>query len=150
MISTSKTVAELFIGELEPIFPNAGKRLRVWADVDKYNWKEDEDIWKQKRGIASKEYELYFDREYITSFSEESDFYQVRTQFFRSLKKLYKEGKIFVHEEVYKVKDEEEKQKQIAKEAEELAAIPKARSAEEEIVREVIVKSAKKKGKHVS
>lgn len=147
MVSTSQTVAEIFISEIEPIFPHAAKRLRVWADEDKFNWKEDEDIWKQHRGLTKKEYEIYFDREFITSFSESDDINLVRAQFLRALKNLYRDGKIFVHEEVYQIKDEEEKQKRLAKEAAELASIPTARNQEEALLREVIVKSKTKKRK---
>lgn len=146
MDSTSKVVAELFIKEIDPIFPNAKNRLRVWSDVDKFNWKEDEDIWKQHKGLAKREYEIYFDREFICSFFEDSDFQDVYILFLTALKKLFKDGKIFNHEEVYKVKDEEARQKKLAQEAAELAAIPTARNKEEEIVREVIIKS--RKGKH--
>lgn len=145
MISTSRTIAEVFIGELEPIFPNAKNRLRVWADVDKFNWKEDEDIWKQQRGLNKKEYEIYFDREFITSFSESDEFPIVRNNFFKAMRDLYKSGKIFVHEQMYAVKDEEEKQKRLEMEKAELESIPQARNAQEELVRDVIIRSKKRK-----
>lgn len=145
MDSLSTRVSDKINHEIGEVFKNTPKRLRIWSDVDKFNWKEDESIWKQHKGLASKEYEIYFDREFLCTFSDKQTLEDIVIVFLNSLKRLYKEGQIYVHEEVYKVKDEEARQKRLAQEAAELAAVPQATSREEEIVRDVVVKTKKRK-----
>lgn len=145
MDTLSKLVSDKILKEMNGIFPNASTRLRIWSDVDKFNWKEDEDIWKQKTGRVSKEYEIYFDREYLCMFSEDDSVDQAYLIFLNSLKRAYKEEKIYVNEQMYVIKDEEAKIKSEAQFQAEIEAIPKARNSQEEIVREVVVKTKKRK-----
>jgi hypothetical protein len=132
--------------ELSGMFPNAEKRVRVWADVDKYRWKEEETIWNQKRGISSGNYEVYFDKEFVCFADDGRGLQEAWKTFIEKFRDLYKLGKIFVHEEMYKVKEAEEDARI---EKTKIAEIPTASTPEEKIVAEVIIRAAKKKGKKV-
>lgn len=145
MNNLTQTISETLSGFINPIFPNAKQRIRVWLDIHKFKVGEDEDIWKQSRGITQKEGEVYFDGEFVCSFTESQTPSEVMVVFLNSIKRLYKEGKIFVHEGVYRIRAEEARQKRLKQEQDEIAAIPTARNKEEEILREVIVKAKKNK-----
>lgn len=143
MDTTSKDLFNFIVKELSPIFPHVEKRVRIWADDEKFRWKEDEDIWKQHKGKSVKEYEAYFDREFVCSFTQAQPPKAVYLSFIEGVRRLYKEGLIFVHEELYAVKDEEDKIKRAAQAEKE--KIPEATTKEEAILREVLVKTKKKK-----
>lgn len=137
---TIQKISEKIIWEIGGVFPHTGKRLRIWSDVDKYRWKEDESIWKQQRGKTAKEYEIYFDKEFICSFSESENLTQVFITFANALKRLVKEGKIFVNEAMYLIKDEEEKARIKSLEV----PIPTAHTPEEKILRDILIKTKRR------
>jgi len=146
MDTFSKLVADKLDHELGGTFKNLTKRIRIWSEVDKYNWKEDESVWRQKREKDAKDYEIYFDGEFVTFVSDKDGVQHGYLKVLEGLRDLYKEGKIFVNEEMYKVREaEEEEKRKKAKEVE----LPKATTPEEKVVAGAIEKMAKKKGKKV-
>jgi len=136
----------LIVDNLLGTFPNPDKRVSVWADTDKYKWKEDADVWKQKKGLSAPQYEAHFDGEFVCFMDSAKGKTLALVDFLQGLKDLYREGKIFVHKEMYEIKKAEEEAK---KEKEKLIEAPTARNEEEGLVLEAIKKSAKKRGKKV-
>jgi len=138
-------IQHLIENRLVGIFPNANKRISIWAETDKYRWKEDESVWKQKRGMTPNEFEAYFDGEFICFMKESDGLNYNLILFLNKIKEMYRLGKIFVNQEMYKVREAEEQAKQ---EAAKKIEVPKATTPEEKIVLEVLKRTVKK-GKKV-
>jgi hypothetical protein len=146
MDTFSKQLADTLDSELGGTFKNLPKRIRIWSEVDKYNWKEDESVWRQKRGKDAKDYEFYMDGEFVCSFIDRDGIKSAYLRVLEGIRNLYKEGKLFVNEEMYKIKEAEEEEKR--KKSNEVE-LPKAHTPEEKMVAGAIEKMAKKKGKKV-
>lgn len=141
-----RTFSDRITRELSGTFPHCEKRVRILAETDKYHWKEDESVWRQKRGIDSKVYEVYFDGEFVCFVDEAQGEQAAWREFIEKFRDLYKIGSIFVHEAMYKVKEAEAEAK--AKKSMEVE-IPTSHSPEEHIIAEVLIKNAKKNNKKV-
>jgi len=141
----TKDIEYRLLGELVSMFPNAHKRLRVWAETEKYKWKEDESVWNQKKEKVSPQFETHFDREFIC-FIDGSKIDQGAVDFLTALRALYISRKIFIHEEMYAIED--------AKRAEENKlpdlVIPEARNEVEQAIVETVKKKAKKRKRKVT
>ena len=134
-----------FISNLSQLFPNCSKRISIWAETDKYHWKEEESVWNQKKGNTAPQYEIHFDREFVCFLdSNNSESYNT-SEFLLNIKKLYMQGKIFIHEEMYAVKEAELEEKNRPKEVE----VPKPRSEAEDVIVQVVKKQAKRRGRKV-
>lgn len=134
-----------FVSNLTAIFPKAEKRIRIWAEVDKYTWKEEESVWNQKRGNTAPQYEVHFDGEFVCFIdSNKSDRYNL-SEFLINIKSLYQNGKIFIHPEMYEIKQAEKE----ALEKKEDLIVPTPINESEALIVEVIKKQAKKRKRKV-
>lgn len=136
---------DLIISEIGGTFPDTPKRLAVWAETDKYKWKEDESVWKQKRELTAPQFEVHFDGEFVCFFDSARGERHCLVTFLSALNELYKAEKIFVHVGIYEIKEAE----RLAKAQNDVLEIPKARNEAEEMVVRVIKKQAKKKKRKV-
>lgn len=143
--SFANQLADKIIRELTQ-FPNLKDRLRIYSETEKYNWKEDESVWKQKRELAPEEGEVYMDREFISPYNAKDGINKAYVRFLQELGKLYLEGKIFVHPEVYEVKRVEQEMKDAAAKPLE---VPTPRNEIEGMIVESIKTSAKKRKRKV-
>lgn len=114
-------------------------RLSIWAEVDKYHWKEDESVWKQKRGKASLEYEVHFDGEFICFFSLSDSEDEAYIKILEGIRDKYKDGKIHWNKELY----------EFDKPKEDVVELSKPTTPEEKILTEVVKKQAKRTNKKV-
>lgn len=84
-------------------------RLVIIPDVEKYRIKEDESITNQVK-TGKYEYDVYFDGEYVTSFSIMDHPQRVRINILTGLKRLILENRIFW--DIKKYEELEERRKQ--------------------------------------
>ena len=134
-----------FVSNLVGLFPNTEKRISVWAEVDKYRWKEDENVWNQQKGRTAPQYEVHFDGEFVCFLdSSKSDRYNL-SEFLSNIKKLYLEQKIFIHTQMYEVKKAEKE----ALNKQDDVLVPKPENEAEEIIVDVVKKQAKKRKRKV-
>lgn len=144
--SYQEKMKDKFVSNLVGLFPNSEKRIRVWAEVDKYKWKEDESVWNQAKGKSAPQYEVHFDNEFICFIdSSKSDRYNLG-EFLANIRKLYIEKKIFVNVEMYAVKQAEQ---EALLEKQEAVAVPKPENEAETIIVDVIKKQAKKRKRKI-
>lgn len=138
--SFAQDLAKRIIDEL-PQFPKINERLRIYSDTDKYNYKEDESVWNQQQGRSPEEGEIYLDREFVCFYTTKDGINKALVRFLTEIGRLYLEGKIFVHPEMYAIKEEEERSirdKQVLE-------IPEARNEVEQIIVDNIKEQAKKR-----
>ena len=119
-------------------------RLQIVSELDKYRWKEDESVWKQKRGLSAYQYEVYFDGVFVCDFGSDAGLDKAYLAVLEGLLKLYKDKRIFWNKELYEVyyptpKNEPPKLKE-------------ATTPEEKMVKEALERVAKKtkKGKRAN
>ena len=130
---------------LRSLFPNAEKRIAIWAETEKYHWKEDESVWNQKKGRTAPQYEAHFDGEFVCFIdSSKSDKYNV-SEFLINIRKLYVDGKIFVNQEMYEVM----KAKREAESQKDVLEVPKPVNEAEKMIVETIKKQAKRRKRKV-
>lgn len=110
-------------------------RLSIWADVDKYHWKEDESVWNQKRGNSALGYEVHFDGEFVCFFDTGDSETSAYIKVLEGIKDLYSKGKIHWNKEMYEFDKPEERK----------IEIDAPDSPEDHILTEVVKKQAKKK-----
>lgn len=133
-----------FVSNLIEIFPKAEKRLAIWAEVDKYRH-DDESVWSQAKGRTAPQYEVHFDGEFVCFIdANKSDRYNL-SEFLGNIKRLYEEGKLFVHTEMYEIKQAE---KESLEKKDDLLVPTPTNEAEATIV-EVVKKQAKKRKRKV-
>lgn len=133
-----------FVSNLTGLFPNSEKRITIWADVDKYKH-EEEDVWNQAKGRTAPQYEVHFDGEFVCFIDAgKSDRYNL-SEFLTNFKRLYVMGKIFIHPEMYEVKQAEKE----ALEQKEDLIIPTPTNEAEATIVEVIKKQSKKRKRKV-
>lgn len=133
------------VHNLSSLFPNAKKRIAIWAEVDKYKWKEDETVWNQKKGRTAPQYEASFDGEFVCFIdSSKSEKYNI-SEFLINIRKLYADNKIFVNPEMYEVV----KAKKEAENKEPDLIVPKAENEAEEMIVKTIKKQAKRRKRKV-
>lgn len=145
-MSYQTDITQLILSNLAFTFPNSSNRLRIWAETDKYYWKEDESVYNQKKGTTAPQFEAHFDGEFISFIDGNLSQSENLVIFLENLKKLFVERKIFIHEEMYKV---EAAKKEEARAKEPDVVIPKARNEVEGMVVDVLTKHAKKRGRKV-
>lgn len=96
---------------------NFKKRVRLEADLEK--WRTDTvDMYNQSTGKEARWYSIYFDNEFICSFSADKSPGEVELLFLNNFTKLYEKDQIFldeneyvIQEELRKAKEKEEKEK---------------------------------------
>lgn len=74
------------------------QRIKVMADVDKFDTKESEHAWNQKKGITPNFYSVYLDDEFVCSFLETDSRELFEYAFFTRLHELIDEDKIDLYE----------------------------------------------------
>lgn len=117
-------------------------RLAIWAEVDKYRWKEDESVWRQKKGLSPTSYEVSFDGEFVCFFDTSETLDKAYVNVLEGIRKLYSEGKIFFNKELYAVREAElTAQKTVEMDA--------PTTPEDKIITEVVKKQANRSGKKV-
>ena len=122
---------------------NLSDRLRVIAEVDRYRWKEDESVWKQKRERSALAYEVYFDREFVANFDISEDPDAVYLKIMTSIRDLYKTKKIFFNKQMYVIEDE----KRIAEQKKNEFKLPTAVTPEEKIINEVVKRQRRRRAR---
>lgn len=142
----AKEIKEHLVNQLSGTFPDADKRVAVWAETDKYHWKEDQSVWNQKKGNTAPQYEAYMDGEFVCFIDTSKGTQYNVIEFLENIKKLYSSGKIFVHKEMYEIKAAEMKAKT---DKQNEVIVPKATTPEEKMIVHVLDKAAKKRGKKV-
>jgi hypothetical protein len=103
-------------GHFDKEFVDFSKRVRVEADLEK--WRPDvEEIWQQKKGKVGNHYSLYFDDEFVCSFSTDDPPGLLEARFLKNLTKLYEEETIFfdlneytIRAEIKKIEEEKERE----------------------------------------
>lgn len=117
-------------------------RLVIWAEIDKYRWKEDESVWRQKRDKDAKAYEITFDGEFVCFFDTNDTPEEVRLRALEGIRDLFNNQKIFFNKEMYAVREAKiEEQNRVEME--------KPTTPEDKILTEVVKKHAKRRGKKV-
>jgi len=139
----AQELADKLIYELGKTFTGISGRLSIWSEAEKYNWTEDESVWKQKKGLAAEEGECYFDNEFVSAYNARDGVTTAYVKFLSGLNTLYKEGKIFINKEMYQVKAAEEELRSDKSALE----IPEARNETEQMMVEIVKKQAKKRGR---
>lgn len=89
-------------------------RIQVWADVDKFKYKEDAFVWGQKRGKMGNIYSVYLDGIHICNFSDDTNPNDLIKDFWKGFLEGYKKkddeiGKIFIDKSLYKVVEDKRK-----------------------------------------
>lgn len=143
--SFANSLADRIIREL-PQFPNMIKRLRIYSETEKYNWREDESVWAQKRGKTPEEGDVYMDREWVSAYNVKDGENKAFTLFLEGLRDLYSKGKIFINESAYIIKEEQDK---IKEQNEKALEIPEARNEIEGMIVESVKKEAKKRRRKI-
>lgn len=69
-------------------------RIRVVSDLEKFVWKEDKSVWKQKRNQSAQQFSVYFDDEFVCGFDSETPKEAAMVLFWRGLKELYATDRI--------------------------------------------------------
>lgn len=139
--SFARQLAEKIVNEIGGTFPKLRDRLSIWDDVEKYNWKEDESIWKQKKGMLPGEGEVYMDNQFICAYAQRDGVNSAYIRFLRELNNLYIQGKIYVNPEIYMIKAEEERLRR----EKDILEIPEARNEGEQMIVDIIETHAKKR-----
>lgn len=117
-------------------------RMVIIPDVEKYRIKEDESITNQVK-TGKYEYDVYFDGEYVASFSITDHPQRVRIHILRGLQQLIKDEKIFWNPMRYKVRREQEKEKKRDKRHRLDTIAKKFKSSEEKLVVEAIERNVR-------
>lgn len=149
------TVEKTVIKELSQHFDKSidiSNRVRVISDLYKFNWKEDLSVWGQKKGKVLPYYSVYFDDEFVVGFTEEWTIQQFMVEFWKALKKLYKENKIILNKHLAdqaKI-DEQLKKKDVKiKEKKRIDKLPEDTEIEK-LAKEAVKRVSRKKKKHTS
>jgi hypothetical protein len=117
-------------------------RLVVIPEVEKFRIKEDESITNQVK-TGKYEYDVYFDGEYVSSFSIMDHPQRVRIGILEGLKNLIKQNKIFWDVKKYDELEEKKKQEKRDKKHRLDTIAKKFTSSEEKLVVEAIERNVK-------
>lgn len=100
---------------------NFSKRVRLEADLEK--WKTDTvDMQAQATGRSARWYSIYFDNEFVCSFSADKTPGEVEVLFLNNITKLFEKEEIFFDQNEYIIREELRKaQERAEKEATERA-----------------------------
>jgi len=135
-LTPKKTIFELM--QRDFAFP-LKDRLHIVAETEKYKWREDESVWKQKKDKAPLQYEAYFDGEFVCFFGTQMTELEAYCEVLKGIRELYKSGKIHWNKELY----------EFDKKPVEEIVLDAPDSPEDYILTEVVKKHAKKSGKKV-
>lgn len=130
---------------------NLNKRFSVTRDIDE--WKADtEEIWDIKKGNKPVHYNIYFDNEFVCSFTDQMSIVKIDREFLSGFLELYQSARIFLHKELYKERDDKMKyEKMMADEAKKIQRekdLSQMNGAEKRMAEEVL-SQVDKGGKHV-
>jgi hypothetical protein len=117
------------------------ERVDVLADTEHYNPGEDESVWKQKKGMTPKYYEVYFDLVWVCDFLEKEPQTVVRHRFLTRFLKLYESGDIRLTKGLAKQLKEAAQEGKKKQQEEALKKLPDAtpeQKAAKEIVTELV------------
>jgi hypothetical protein len=90
---------------------NLSKRVRLEADLEK--WKTDTiDMQAQASGKSARWYSIYFDNEFVCSFSMDRTPGEVELLFLNNLSKLFESEEIFFDKNEYIIREEARKAKE--------------------------------------
>jgi hypothetical protein len=90
---------------------NLSKRVRLEADLEK--WKTDTiDMQAQATGKSARWYSIYFDNEFVCSFSMDRTPGEVELLFLNNLSKLFESEEIFFDKNEYIIREEARKAKE--------------------------------------
>lgn len=135
-------MADFGLSELE-----LRERVTVKLDTDQFNFKEDESVWKQKRGKAPFVCEVYFDDVWCCDIHEHDTHLHMMEKFFKGFLKGYELGKIRLNRFLAQLDAEKEAEaEKDAKQAEKKAieALPSS-TPEEKIAKEIVKEIAQEK-----
>jgi len=132
-------VSKNFEDKLEP-----KKRIRVVADEEMFLKGEDKFVWGQAQGKIQKNFSVYFDDEFICSFTESDSQKKALLNFLKGFKEAYQSGKVRLDPlwkiaEAVKQEEEEKKQQKQArkKEIEDTVATTPEEKAAKHIVKKL-------------
>lgn len=125
--------------------PDFSMRMGIWSETEKYRWKEDESVWNQVKGLAKEAYEVYFDGEFVCFFDLSMTMEQVVIEIMQGMSKLFKEEKIYLNPETYRViaKQKAEEQKIIDDALK--TKVRNASTPEEKILGEALLRAKNKR-----
>ncbi len=134
-----KDIADFGISELE-----LRSRITVKLDIEQFNYKEDESVWKQKKEKTYKVAEVYFDDVWCCDMDERDIATSLNLKFFRGFLRGYESGKIRLNRFLASLEDE--KQAQIVKdkkdeEKRKIDSLPQStpeEKAAKEIIKEIV------------
>lgn len=88
-----------FISSVQKHFKfDISKRISLIADVNQFNYKEDESVFNQARNKAPNTIEVYWDGVWVCDFNDKQLRDRVELNFLKGFTKLYEEGRIFLNE----------------------------------------------------
>lgn len=130
-----RDMADFGIGQIE-----LGERVTVKMDTDQFNFKEDESVWKQKRGKVPNICEVYFDDVWCCDAYETDTHEQLRLKYLKGFLKGYEIGKIRLNRFLALIEDEKEKIADEQRKVEEKKAIENLPSStpEEKAAKDII------------
>ena len=155
MLSGSKMVERRVVRELEKHFDKSidiKSRVRVVSDLYKFNYKEDQHVWSQKRGKIAPYFAVYFDDEFVMGFTTEWSIEMFLYEFWQNLKKLIKEDKIVLNKIMSiqkKHREEVIKKDKQKKEANRVKNLPETTEVER-LSKEVVKRVSKPRKKRAS
>lgn len=123
---------------LDPKDVHFEDRIKVISDTSMFKWKEDESVWKQKKGLSKTMYQCYFDGEHMCTFEEDENLDQIALDYFKTFKEKYQKKMIRLSPKDYKLEQE-------VKKLDPLKDV-KATTKEEKMALEIVKKV--QKGKH--
>lgn len=87
-------------------------RISVWADVDKFNWKEDAFVWGQKRGYQKDVFSIYFDAKQVSYARMDMTEQEMVKEFWKGFLQKYglpdsDPNKIWINKDIYEEKRKE-------------------------------------------
>jgi hypothetical protein len=92
-------------GHFDKNFVDLSKRCRVEADLDKWR-PEVKEIWDQKKGNRENWFSIYFDNEFVCSFSMDRKPAEVELIFLKNLTRMYEDKEIYFDLNEYIIRDE--------------------------------------------
>lgn len=93
------------------------ERITVWADVDKFKWKEDESVWNQKKGNTQHVFSVYFDNKFVAYARMDMTEQDMVAEFWKGFLEKYEldednDNKIWINKEIYDIKRREKEEKE--------------------------------------
>lgn len=148
LIPSTIAVQNSVIDEIQKHFDHrlvkASERIKVIPDTEYFNPNEDINSWKQKRGYIARHYSVYFDNEFVCGFDEDVDIIEsVMLRFWRGLKPLLKDKKVYLNKYQYQIEEELEKQR--SKAAEEALISADTSTPEKKLAKEVVKRLIRRK-----